>query len=347
MSTEKVQVIEHVLVLGSGNFGTCLAFHLATQGHIVHVWGRDPNVAKHINEKHKNPKYLSNIDLPENIIGVGPEFPDDLFEKTTVILFCIPTQYLRDNLHKLKNKIQDRHLLIFANKGIEMSTLLLPCEIVSQELGKTKGENSVFLSGPSFAVEVVQKEPTCVTVASKKIERAKWAQRIVHTKFFRVYTTSDVIGVELAGSLKNVIAIACGITAGLGFQMNARAALLTRGVSEIGRLSVKLCADPITLLTLAGIGDLFLTCTSEKSRNFTVGFRIGKGEKLEHIIQSLGSVAEGVPTTKAAHELCAKLGIYLPIIETVYKILYENVGVGPAVEELLELGSADELVFQQ
>jgi glycerol-3-phosphate dehydrogenase (NAD(P)+) len=206
---------------------------------------------------------------------------------------------------------------------------------------------AVFLSGPSFAIEVIQHQPTCVTVASSDPKRAKWAQRTFHSKIFRVYTASDVIGVELAGSIKNVIAIASGIASGLGYQMNPRAALLTRGISEMGRLSVKMGGDPITLLTLAGIGDLFLTCTSEKSRNFTVGFRLGKGEKLDDIISSLGSVAEGVPTTRAAHDLAAKLDIFLPIIEAVYKVLYENLDVKQALEELLELASADELVFQQ
>ncbi len=184
-----------------------------------------------------------------------------------------------------------------------------------------------------------------MTVASTSCERAKWAQRTFHSKIFRVYTASDVIGVELAGSIKNVIAIASGISSGLGYQMNPRAALVTRGLSEMGRLSVKLGGDPLTLLTLAGIGDLFLTCTSEKSRNFTVGYRLGQGENLQQIVGSLGSIAEGVPTTKAAHDLAEKLDLRLPIIEAVYKVLYQDMKCQDALSELLDVVTAEEHLF--
>ncbi|KAL0476411.1 glycerol-3-phosphate dehydrogenase [Acrasis kona] len=315
---------EDVLVLGCGNFGTCLAYHLCSLNRSVRIWARDAAVVESINTHHKNPKYLKDTVLPDNLTGVGPEFNKEMFDSATVILLCIPTQHLRSILEKIKSFIKEEHLLIMANKGIEISTLQFPFEIAKEVLGETIGNNSAFLSGPSFAVEVVQNGLTCVSVASHNSERAKWAQKCFHTKIFRAYTTKDVVGVELAGSIKNVLAIASGVAGGLDYQSNAKAALFTRGASEMVRLGAKIGCDPITMLTLAGIGDLFLTCTSEKSRNYTVGYRLGKGEKLKEIVSSLGSVAEGVPTAKAAHDLCEKHNIKLPIMEGVYQILYED-----------------------
>ncbi|KAI9006449.1 6-phosphogluconate dehydrogenase [Hyaloraphidium curvatum] len=299
---------EKVVVLGYGNFGTCLADHLADLGNEVVMWGRDRAVVDSINEKHLNSKYLGDYLLSDNLKATT-ELSDELMASATVILSSIPTQVMRKVLTDVKPKIRPEHLLIFVNKGIEGGTCLLPNEIVKEVLGEEYARNATFLSGPSFAVEVVQRFPTAVSVASENYKRAVWCQTLFHAPHFRVYTTRDTIGVEITGALKNVVAIGSGTATGLGFQSNTRAMLITRGLAEITRVGLKLGADPLTFAGLSGVGDLSLTCSSDKSRNFTVGFRLGKGEKLEDIIKSLGSVAEGVETTRAAKDLVARLDV--------------------------------------
>ncbi|KAI8912620.1 6-phosphogluconate dehydrogenase [Gorgonomyces haynaldii] len=323
-----------VLVLGCGNFGTCLADHLASMGTLVTIFSRNPSVATSINESRVNSKYLPHFQLNDNVSAVSV-LDETIFLSSTVVLVAIPTQNMRTFLRDVKQYIRPEHLLIFVNKGIEMATNLLPCDIVEQELGKAISDNATFLSvGPSFAVEVMARQPTAVAVASNNPARAKRAQQLFHAPHFRVYDVHDTVGVEIAGALKNVVAIAAGCCSGMGYGMNARAAIITRGLAEIARFGVALGANPLTFSGLAGVGDLFLTATSEKSRNFTVGFRIGQGEKLDDIIASLGSVSEGVPTTKAAYHLAQKLGIDAPITEQVYAVLYENKDLKEAIEDL-------------
>ena len=205
------------------------------------------------------------------------------------------------------------------------------------------GHDAAFLSGPSFAIEVAARQPTCVTVASLSTERAHRTQRLFHAPFFRVYDISDPIGLEIAGALKNVIAIASGACAGAGFQLNARAALISRGLAEITRFGLALGANPLTFAGLSGVGDLFLTCTSEKSRNYTVGYRIGQGESLQYITDTLGSVAEGVTTTKAAYEMAKRLGVDSPITDAVYSVLYEGKNYKVAMLELMSREPSQEL----
>eukprot|EP00475_Leptophrys_vorax_P023347 TRINITY_DN31957_c0_g2_i1.p1 TRINITY_DN31957_c0_g2~~TRINITY_DN31957_c0_g2_i1.p1 ORF type:complete len:380 (+),score=112.69 TRINITY_DN31957_c0_g2_i1:681-1820(+) len=325
---------ESVLVLGGGNFGTCLADHLAYLDHKVTLYCRDAASAEAVNTTHHNPKYLSNIKLTESLKATSDLSQENVSTKTC-LLFAIPTQHLRGVLNKVKTWIAADALLLFVNKGLEDSTLLLPCDIIIEELGEQIGKSAVFLSGPSFAQEIVRREVTCVSVASHDRAAALRVQRMFHAPFFRVYISVDPIGVEAAGALKNVIAIAAGVCSGLGMQNNARAALITRGLIELTSMGVALGADPVTFLGLAGVGDLLLTATSTKSRNFTVGYRLGKGEKLKEILESLGSVAEGVYTTKAAYELAHKKGITCPIIETSYQLLYEDVPLEEALKSLL------------
>ncbi|KAG2381989.1 hypothetical protein C9374_005781 [Naegleria lovaniensis] len=343
---EKSQInelpVDTVLVLGAGNFGMALAYHLAHHlNDRITIYARDQRVVDCINHDKVNPKYLSQIKLPDNMIATR-EINSEILKQHTVLLFSIPTQHMRSVLKQFKELLLEafsssfKHLCIFANKGIESESLKLPYEIIEEEMGLDFADRCVFLSGPSFAIEICEKQPTCVTVASKNIECALWAQRVFHSPYFRVYTSDDPIGVEVCGALKNVIAIASGICTGVGFQMNTRAALLTRGLHEITRIGHVMGANPLTMSGLSGIGDLFLTCTSEKSRNFTVGFRLGKGEALENILSSLGSVAEGVPTTKAAYQLCQKLKLRCPIVNAIYGMLYEEKPVKQAVKELLE-----------
>ncbi|KAJ3109491.1 hypothetical protein HDU97_005148 [Phlyctochytrium planicorne] len=250
---------------------------------------------------------------------------------------------MRGILERVKPFLKPSHLTIFLNKGIEISSLKLPSDIVSDVLGEKLGSYATFLSGPSFAVEVVKRQPTCVSVASQVKSRALRTQRLFHAPHFRVYDSKDVIGVEIAGALKNVIALASGACTGLGYQNNARAAIITRGLAEMMRIGMKLGADPLTFAGLAGVGDLMMTCQSEKSRNFTVGFRLGKGETLEHIIATLGSVAEGVETTKAAYALCRKMDMDSPLCDSIYSVLYQGKPIEKAVKELMGRDPSSEL----
>ena len=323
-----------VFVLGAGNFGTCLSQHLARLGHEVCIWSIEKDVVEGINTKNKNPKYLQKIDLLPTIKATT-ELDPDVIAQSDLILNAIPVQYMREVLKKLKPFIQNHHLIACASKGIEMSSLSLPGEIFESTLGKDRSKKVVFISGPSFAVEVAERLPTAVSAASFDEASAKSIQEIFHESFFRVYTSTDPIGVEVAGALKNVVAIAAGAARGLGFQANTSAALLTRGLAEISRFGIKLGANPLTFNGLSGVGDLFLTCTSEKSRNFTVGYRLGKGESIDHIVSTLGSVAEGVSTAQAAYELSQRLKIDSPITSEVHQVLYRQKSIQAALTDLV------------
>ncbi|KAI9338468.1 6-phosphogluconate dehydrogenase [Obelidium mucronatum] len=325
----------NVLVLGGGNFGTCLADHLAVMGNSVTIYARDQKVVDGINKEHRNVKYMKDVLLPESLKATSKLDDGVAIRAADVILFSIPTQHLRDILAVSKPFIRKDHLTIFVNKGIEIHSGKLPCDIVEEVWGKEIGECATYLSGPSFAAEVVKRQPTCVSVASRVKSRALRAQAVFHAPYFRVYDCDDVVGVEVAGALKNVIALAAGACAGLGFQQNARAAIITRGLAEIMRIGVRLGADPLTFSGLAGVGDLFLTAQSEKSRNYTVGYRLGRGETLDHVLETLGSVAEGVETTKAAYELCRKLNVESPVCDAVYSVLFGGVEVKAAVKILM------------
>lgn len=325
---------EKILVLGAGNFGTCLAQHLAEKGYGVTIWARSAEVVASINDSRKNPKYLSAVTLSPRLNAINTIEPSAV-QSASVILLAVSAQSLSAVLPALKSGIRPDQLLICASKGIEIGSMRLPTQVIEDCLGREISEKSVFLSGPSFASEVANRQPTAVVVASKDAKRAAWAQELFHAAHFRVYTSEDPIGLEVAGALKNVIAIAAGASVGIGFQMNSRAALITRGLAEMTRVGVALGANPLTFKGLGGVGDLFLTCTSEKSRNFTVGYRLGKGEALDQILGSVGSVAEGVATTKAAHDLGRKLKVDTPIIDEVYKVLYERKPITQAVMDLV------------
>jgi glycerol-3-phosphate dehydrogenase (NAD(P)+) len=333
----------------------------------VSIYSRDENVVQSINKKHVNCKYLKTVVLPSNLVAVGPsdlktalsnlstckELSGSSMERYNVIVICIPTQHLRSVLNEFLPLFVtaltdgDFPLVIMANKGIELETLSLPIQILRDVCEDGVANSSVCLSGPSFAIEVIEEQPTCVTVAGFDLNRASLAQKLFHSPLFRVYTCDDPIGVEVCGALKNVIAIASGMSSGLGYQMNTRAALLTRGLYEIARIGAAMgCKDMITFIGLSGMGDLLLTASSEKSRNFTLGYRMGRyGESLQEVLDHLGSVAEGVPTTQSAYRLCRKLHITTPIIDQMYYVLYQNKPLPQAVKDLLNQESALEFQF--
>jgi glycerol-3-phosphate dehydrogenase (NAD(P)+) len=334
-----------VTILGAGSFGTSLAIHLARQNYHVYLWARDLEVSKAINTKHRNPKYLEHIDLPLEIEAFSDLTHAKAFTDTEMIVFALPTQFLRPLVQGIKGHIGKNKLLVSVAKGIEIKTDCFPSQIIEQELGPDLSSSLAVLSGPSFAIEIAEGQPTGIAVASKNITAAKKMQEIFHSPLFRVYTNNDPIGLELAGALKNVISLAAGACTGLGFQNNSMATLITRGLSEMTRIGVMLGANPLTFNGLGGVGDLILSCSSKKSRNFSVGYRLGKGESLEQILSSLHEVAEGVTTTYSAYSLCKNLGARAPIITSVYQVFYEKKPLKEAVVELTNSDAKDELEF--
>lgn len=332
---------QNVLVLGAGNFGTCLAQQLARNEHNVIIWDRNPDIVSSINSDHKNKKYQSSFDLSKNIKATSV-FGEVDFSELAAAVLCIPVQAIREVLMQIPSGAISNIPIICASKGLEISSGMLPFGVIEECLGKESADNICVLSGPSFAVEVMQQFPTAVSCASKSPTASKVTQDLFHSPHFRVYTNSDPMGLELAGAMKNVIAIAAGASAGLGFQSNTLVALITRGLAEIIRIGSSLGIEQSVFVGLGGVGDLILTCTSEKSRNYTVGFKLGKGMTFEETMASMDSVAEGVYTTKAAKALVDKRDIDAPITTAVYKVIYENIPVKEAMLELLNRDAKSE-----
>ena len=311
-----------VAVLGSGTFGTALATVLANKQKDVLMWTRHADQAEAISKRHCNEKYMPDLKLPENL---GASDDIELVLKNADLIICvIPAQQIGGTLKEYGKLFNKDASIVGASKGVEEGSLRLVNEIFETELPESYHNNLCYLSGPSFAREIIEKVPTVVSIASQNEATAKKVQNAFANDYFRTYWTSDVIGVEVGGALKNVIAIAAGVADGLGFGLNTRAALITRGLAEITRLGVKKGANPMTFLGLAGMGDLVLTCTGDKSRNRTVGKMIGKGRSLKEALAEMNQVVEGVFTTDAAWQLSQKLGVEMAITEQVYKLLYEN-----------------------
>ncbi|MFC2074927.1 NAD(P)H-dependent glycerol-3-phosphate dehydrogenase [Bdellovibrionota bacterium] len=323
-----------VTVVGGGNWGTALANHLAKLGKNPSLVAKDSKVVEAINKSHVNPKYLPSTKLHSELRASTEK--TELIKKADVIVIAIPCQTWRSYLEKQKKYFNGRQIIVSCSKGIENESLKLISEVVDEILPSNIANNFTTLAGPSFAKEVLEEQPTAVTVAGKDNSCVETIQNLFHGKNLRVYSSSDLIGVEISGALKNVVAIATGIADGLGFGYNSRAALITRGLAEILRIGLAKGAQTETLLGLSGVGDLVLTCTGELSRNRTVGFRLGKGEILQDILTSLGQVSEGVTTTKSAYYLTKKLKIETPIIDEIYKILYEDKQAIESLQSLME-----------
>jgi len=323
--------MERIAVIGAGNWGTALGNLLARKGHDVALWSYETDVAEAINRKHENPKYLRSIRLSEKLRATSSL--EDVVHDAQVLVSVSPAQHVRAVLSRIARVISDDVLVVSASKGIETGTLKTMDGVIESVLRLRHAP--AFLSGPSFALEVAQQKPTAVTVASHDEGSAIRTQQLFQAPYFRVYTTSDVIGVELGGALKNVIAVAAGMCTGLGLGHNALAALITRGLAEIARLGVALGADPLTFAGLAGMGDLILTCTGDLSRNRSVGIELGRGRRLTDILEEMKMVAEGVETARAAHALARRLGIEMPITEEVYSVLFEDRPAREAVASLM------------
>lgn len=323
-----------VAVLGGGAWGTALAAHTARRGHSTVLWAREEAVVSSINgAQHQNSTFLPGVTLPESLKATNSM--EDAVAHAEVILMVIPTPFVASTLAPLADLLKPHQILLSCTKGILNDTLETPNQILTRVLPKALHGRLAYLSGPSFAAEVAAGLPTVVTIASTDDVVAKRAQALLSTPRFRCYRTTDVIGVEMGGALKNVLAIACGISDGLGFGNNGRAALITRGLAEMTRLAVASGANPLTLSGLAGMGDLVLTCTGDLSRNRTVGLRIGKGESLEYITASMAAVAEGVLTSRSAHNLAVKLGVECPIISGIYRVIHEQADPKIVVHEVM------------
>ncbi|RLB11517.1 MAG: NAD(P)H-dependent glycerol-3-phosphate dehydrogenase [Deltaproteobacteria bacterium] len=322
-----------IAVIGAGSWGTTLADLLATKGFKVDLWVREKEVYQQIREKRENKVFLPGIRLSERITPVMSF--EEALDKKELAVVAVPSHVLRSVLRQMKPYIRDEIPFVFATKGIENDTLMLVSQIVEDVLSWNISRYFACIAGPSFAKEVACRFPTAVTIACRDLNLGRRLQELFFTEYFRVYLIEDIIGAQLGGALKNVIAIAAGASDGLNFGSNARAALITRGLAEIMRLGVAMGAEQRTFFGLAGMGDLVLTCTGELSRNRTVGFKIGKGMKLEEIISGMKMVAEGIKTAKAAYALSKKMAVEMPITEQVYQILYEGKDPKDAVKELM------------
>lgn len=323
-------------VIGAGSWGTTLANVLAKKGHRVTLWAYETELVAEMRKSRENGLYLPGIRLDERL-----SYTSNVAEAVTgadLVLCVTPSQVTRSVVTQLMPHLAGDALVVSASKGIEAGTLALVSQVFAELLTPTQYGRFAVLSGPSFAREVAQEMPTAVAVAAEDATVAQAVQQIFNTPYFRVYTNDDVIGVELGGAIKNVIAIAAGIADGLGFGHNTRAALITRGLAEMTRLGMALQAKQTTFAGLAGMGDLVLTCTGDLSRNRSVGIKLGKGRRLNDILQEMVMVAEGVKTTESTHQLAQRLGVEMPITAKVYEVLYED---KPARQGVMELMTRD------
>jgi glycerol-3-phosphate dehydrogenase (NAD(P)+) len=321
-----------IAVLGAGSWGTALAKQLSDQGHAVRLWARRPDQAETIERERENAAYLPGFALASTLTATS-----DLgraLEGSDAVVAVVPSHGLRDVLREGADLFPERAPICGAIKGIENDSLMLVSEIFAEMLPSAR-ERLTFLGGPSFAKEVAAGLPTAVSVAGVSDAVTSEVQAIFSTPRFRAYRTDDVVGVELGGALKNVMAIAAGISDGLGFGHNTRAALITRGLAEMSRLAEKRGANPLTMAGLGGMGDLVLTCTGDLSRNRSVGLALGKGKKLPEILDGMKMVAEGVKTAKSAHELAEREGVEMPIVAEVHRVLYEDKDPREAVVDLM------------
>lgn len=328
-----------VAVLGGGSWGTALAYQLATRDHAVTMWAYEREVVVGVNERHVNPLFMSQAVLPPNVRATG-DFVDALRD-AQMVLFTIPAQLTRARLRDIARLLPQVPLVI-CSKGIERGTLATLDQVFREELPAELHRFICVLSGPSFAAEVLANQPTAVTVACRDLEVARSVQAAIATRAFRVYTTDDVIGCEIGGALKNVMAIVIGAVDELGLGNNTRAALITRGLAEITRLAVKLGARPETMLGLAGVGDLVLTCTGDLSRNRSAGKLLARGLTIDQVRTQMTNLAEGVETAESAYELGKRTGVDMPIVDVVHQVIYEGKSVLDAMQTLQSRALKDE-----
>jgi glycerol-3-phosphate dehydrogenase (NAD(P)+) len=336
------RAIDHpgTLIVGAGSWGTALANLLAEKGMPTAIWAREPEVVSTITAERENALFLPGVRLAESLVATG-NLTEALAAAGTVVN-AVPTQFIRSTYEPIAGEVRGDHLLITVSKGIEVGTLLTSSEIFADVVGGDPAHAITALSGPSFAREVAARHPTAVVAASRSIAHARTVRDLFSTPAFRVYSSDDLLSVELGGALKNVVAIAAGIVEGLRYGSNTTAALIARGLAEIARLGAARGGNPLTFAGLSGIGDLVLTCTGELSRNRAVGQQLGRRRPLDQILSEMNMVAEGVETTLAAHSLAEQLGVDMPITEQVYRVLYEGKDPAAVAAELMARELKDE-----
>lgn len=324
---------QKIAVLGPGSWGTALSQVLNDNGHEVRIWGNIPEQIKEINEEHTNKHYFKDIVLDEKIVAY-----DDLSQALAgvdAVLFVVPTKVTRLVAKQVAAVLDHKVTVMHASKGLEPDSHKRLSTILEEEIPQELRSEIVVVSGPSHAEETIVRDITLITAASSDIETAKYVQELFSNHYFRLYTNTDVIGVETAGALKNIIAVGAGILHGLGYGDNAKAAIITRGLAEITRLGVNLGANPLTYSGLSGVGDLIVTGTSVHSRNWRAGDALGRGEKLADIEANMGMVIEGISTTKAAYELANEQNVYMPITHALYQVIYQDRNLKEAVHDLM------------
>jgi len=326
-------VSKKIAVIVAGSWGTALSRVLADNGHRVVLWTRKQAQADEINRERRNDKFLPGVKLPEGISATSDMA--EAMEGAEAVLFVAPSSAMREVARQAANVIHKDALVIHATKGYESDSLKRMSVVLSEELGRPES-SIVVLSGPSHAEEVVLQHPTTIVVAAKDVSCAEAAQDLfMNHSYFRVYTNPDMIGVETAGAIKNIIALGAGLSDGLGFGDNAKAALITRGLAEIARLGEAIGANPLTFAGLAGVGDLIGTCTSQHSRNWRAGSMLAQGIPLPEVLERMGMVVEGVRTTKAAYVLARQHGVEMPITDQLYAVLFEGLSPAKAVGALM------------
>ena len=324
---------DKIVVVGAGSWGTALALVLANKGCFdVHMWEYDKELAEKMERERENEKLLPGVKFPDNLHVTNDD--TDLLKDAKAVVFSIPSQVLRGVVARFSNQMRNDLLIVNTGKGIEISSGLRLSEVIKDEILGKYHNNIVVLSGPTHAEEVCKGIPTTI-VAAGKLDKAKAVQEIFTSEVFRVYVNEDMIGVELGAAVKNCLALGAGISDGLGFGDNTKAALITRGVAEMIRFGEKCGANPKTFYGLSGIGDLIVTCASKHSRNRYVGEKLGRGETLKEILDGMTMVAEGVPTVKAVYTKAQELNVSMPIVEAVYKVLYEDEKAAVMVRELM------------
>ena len=333
--------IDQVAMIGAGSWGTALALLLARKGINVSLWDRDREHIDNLGRERENKRYQAGHPFPDSITVTSDLF--QAIEGASCIVMVVPSHGYRAVYRQLFPSLSDNTLVVSAVKGIEIESGLTMTGIMRQEATSSKPLSLGVLSGPSFAAEVADRQPTAVTVAFEDLAAAQAVQQLFSTDSFRVYSSNDVIGLEISGAMKNVIAIAAGICDGLHYGLNTRAALMTRGLAEISRMGVALGGQQQTFAGLGGMGDLVLTCTGDLSRNRTVGLKLGSGLTLDQALAEMKMVAEGVKTTKSCYALAQSLGGDMPILEQVYQVLYNDKQCADAVRELFQRDLKHEL----
>ncbi|ERN54167.1 NAD(P)H-dependent glycerol-3-phosphate dehydrogenase [Alkalihalophilus marmarensis] len=324
----------NIAVMGAGSWGTALSMVLADNHHDVRLWARREEQIAEINNNHTNEAYLPGIQLPKQIKGYSDL--SETVKDVEVLLLVVPTKAVRDAIQSLRKVLTSPVVIVHASKGIEPGTHKRISEMIEEEFeGSDLLKDVAVLSGPSHAEEVSLRQPTTVTVSSSNNDASLLIQDLFMNQHFRVYTNPDLIGVEIGGALKNIIALVCGLTNGLGMGDNTKAAIMTRGLAEITRLGVKQGANPLTFAGLSGLGDLIVTCTSVHSRNWRAGQMIGQGKSLDEVLSSMGMVVEGIRTTQAAFELANELKVEMPITSALYEVLFEGLHPKEATEKLM------------